>query len=211
MWIKSRDCIRKGIIFLVLASLSFTSCAENKENTDVGQSIEAAVMSELAYAVQNDLEVDGAPISIPCTKNEFLKALGKKYSFDEYNDLYYDKKRTMLYVTTDYYDEDKIRCVGFRYDDHSRRTGSYITSEIEKGVLTLRSVKGDIPYSMEDVLEAYTMPNIDISGSETKLQRLLFYDGEDHEKSAYTMQCVFSERGCESIIINFYETNENID
>lgn len=209
MWIKSRDFVRKGIIFLVLAALSFTACAENKENTDVGQNVEDAVMSELAYAVQNDLEVDGMPISIPCTKDEFLKALGKRYSFDEFNNLCYDKKRTMLYVRTDYYDENKIRCVDFFYDDYSRRTGSYIMSEVEKGVLTLRSVKGDIPYSMEDVLEVYTMPNT--IWLEEKMQRLLFYDGEDEAKSAYIMQCAFSERGCESVIINYYETNENIN
>ena len=209
MWIKSRDCVRKGIIFLVLAALSFTACAENKENTDVGQNVEDAVIAELAYAVQNDLEVDGMPISIPCTKDEFLKALGKRYSFDEFNNLCYDKKRTMLYVRTDYYDENKIRCVDFFYDDYSRKIDSYIMSEVEKGVLTLRSVKGDIPYSMEDVLEVYTMPNT--TWSEEEMQRLLLYDGEDEAKSAYIMQCAFSERGCESVIINYYETNENIN
>ena len=43
--------------------------------------------------LKNDFEIDGIPVSIPCTVGDLLDTLGKKYSADDRGNLCYDNKK----------------------------------------------------------------------------------------------------------------------
>lgn len=57
----------------VSSELNTEASAENSEEQDY----------KIEDTLKNDLQIDGIPISIPCTVNELLDALGEDYSIDE--------------------------------------------------------------------------------------------------------------------------------
>ncbi len=207
--------ILAGIV--VLLAVNLTACAGNEDNSDSGpnsvsensdeenEAAQTKIITDLEYAVKNDIKIDGVPVTIPCRRDELLASLGDKYSFDDVDNLMYEDKETMIWVVSDYNDEDMIKSIGFRYDDYNN--DGIIVSEINKGVLEFASLGADQPYSLDEMLSVYAVPyqRTEI-GENNNSTRIQFYSGEDIDGSEYVLQCVFTDNNMLTAICTYYDT-----
>ena len=121
--------------------------------------------------LKNDLEIDGIPISIPCTLNELLETLGDDYSVDEeeikgYFDIEYTVKTKYFIgnhlMVSLYYKGDNT--YGYMYaiadpqklDFDTVNVIGYSTG-VEIGVLNLTGLTNDD--TMDKYFEKYGKPN----------------------------------------------------
>lgn len=109
--------------------------------------------------LKNDLEIDGIPISIPCTKNELKDMLGDGYSFVRHNQLGYKGDVTLLMIST-FSDDDNTVC-GFaimntlNYVDPIYYMVEGPDLNFEKGVLWFKSTDN----TYQSVISNYPDPN----------------------------------------------------
>lgn len=174
------------------------------ETTAVSAKVKAIDVEEI---VKNDLEIDGIHISLPCTNDELLAALGVKYSFDSVGRLFYDDELTQLWIVPQY-GTDQVRTIGVRYNHNS----GIEYSDTEKGILTIKSIDGNQPYSFEQITDAYNhLPNIVIKfGDNEENTRIQYYNGNEIDTAKYVIQCSFTDlENC--ILVSYYEYSETKD
>ena len=101
--------------------------------------------------LKNDLEIDGIPISLPCTVEELLNTLGDGYSVNDSATICYNDKETVSSLLLG--DTDNIvHGVYFKYfmiDQESLFS--------DKGVLFFSNISNQYRYS--EFLSQYTFPN----------------------------------------------------
>ena len=128
--------------------------------------------------LKNDLEIDGIPISLPCTLKEMLDTLGDEYSVDESDFVYEGEVITSTkYFTGEsvvlmlYYNNDVTNGLLFTISeskDINEKTLNVhsLLSGLTKGVVSLK----DLPVgsSMEDCINKYGNPNQIKDGSNGK-------------------------------------------
>lgn len=153
--------------------------------------------------LKNDLEIDGIPISVPCTVGELLDMLGKNYSFDEDGSLYYKGEKTILFIYNS--NEDNIEnCIvrGF----HSKyylldKEEEYNT---EKGIITFTGFNNSPDYLK--FINNYTLPN------EMEVE---YFDANNETTIGYIdencyMDCIFRNNDLSSLFIGYLTGgNEN--
>ncbi|MCH5348877.1 MAG: hypothetical protein J1E40_06100, partial [Oscillospiraceae bacterium] len=105
-------CIKKKFLAIfAAAAICLTGCGGNdtpeqpQETTKVENVYETLAEGQergwkVKDVLKNDLEIDGIPISIPCTIDDFLNALGDEYSIDR-SGLLYNGELTVLRIFTD--------------------------------------------------------------------------------------------------------------
>ena len=134
--------------------------------------------------LKNDLEIDGIPVSIPCTVEELLNALGDEYNIDE-EVIFYNGEETFLSIST-FPDNENIVC------------GLFFTNLFdEKGILGFRNIND----SFDKFLEKYTLPN-ETEKENTKVK--IRYKDED----CY-MNCVYRGNCFTTIFIGYSTGDEN--
>lgn len=135
--------------------------------------------------LKNDLEIDGIPISLPCTVGELLDTLGKKYSVDESGNLCYNGEKTIISIYKSSGDIMEERIAKGFYSKYFLKDTNLYNSE--KGILTFVDIN-DIPKQSE-FGNKYTLPNeIDIDNSNARKQVTSRYNDE----SGY-MRCTFRD------------------
>lgn len=134
--------------------------------------------------LKNDLEIDGIPVSIPCTVEELLNALGDEYSIDE-EVIFYNGEETFLSIIT-FPDDENIVC------------GLFFTNMFdEKGVLGFKNIND----SLDKFLGKYTLPS-EVEMDETKVK--IRYKDED----CY-MNCVYRDNCFTNILIGYSTGDKN--
>ncbi len=144
--------------------------------------------------LKNDLEIDGIPISIPCTVEELLNTLGEGYSVDEsvfeeeketyFSNLYYNKEKTLINISIiPEKDEENIFMVqGFGFIDNQTLS--------EKGVLGFNNLNE----TYFEIIKAYPNPN-EIDFEDEKI--MLLYCDED-----YFFSCLFRNEKMVTFILS---------
>ena len=95
--------------------------------------------------LKNDLEIDGIPVSIPCTIDELLSTLGDEYNIVDNHSLLYNNEDTMLSISV-FPNENNTVC-GFLFVN--------LPSLYDKGVLEFTNL--DSTY--DSFINVYTNPN----------------------------------------------------
>lgn len=153
--------------------------------------------------LKNDLEIDGIPISIPCTVEELLNTLGDEYSIDETNlkdanaqehhvvPLVYKDNETMLTISVA--TEKDLNYMHFLVD------GVFFTNlGYENGVLFFRTSSD----SYSEFISKYTYPS-ELEIENNKI--LIKYDDGTHY-----LDCIFRDNDITMISIGIkIEENEN--
>ena len=132
--------------------------------------------------LKNDLEIDGIPISIPCTVEELLDTLGEGYSIDETEvDLSENNIVTSTYFTGKYSscilynnDQSTLNSIMIVRDSSDNLNVIGFFSGIDKGVVTLK----DIPLNSQvsQCTDKYGYPNKII---ETNGKKYFMYENDE--------------------------------
>jgi hypothetical protein len=173
--------------------------------SDITTSSKKIKSSSVEEIVKNDLEIDGVHVTLPCTISELLEGLGSEYRFDDVNRLLYNDELTPLWIVSEYNNEEMIKTIGCTCTYNSD-----IKYDSEKGILTLNSVDGNQPYSIEEITESYNhLPNIVTKCGDNKEDtRIQYYAGNDIATRNYVIQCTFTDSR-NGIIVSFYRDDES--